>query len=99
MGAQRVWQLPVLHLSIAQVVDALAERYGQDRRTLLSYAPDAGLQALFGQMPPLKTPQARAAGFNHDRNAAALVRHSLNPSAPRHLPLTGETLHVTANQA
>ncbi len=82
LGAQRVWQLPVLHLSIAQVVDALAERYGQDRRTLLSYAPDAGLQALFAQMPPLKTPQARAAGFNHDRNAAALVRNSLQPLGP-----------------
>jgi hypothetical protein len=50
-------------------------------------------------MPPLKTPQARAAGFSHDRNAAALVRNALNPAAPRHLPLTGETFHVTANQA
>jgi hypothetical protein len=99
LGAQRVWQLPVLHLSMAQVIDALAERYGQERRNLISYAPDARLEALFGRMPPLKTPQARAAGFNHDRNAAALVRNSLNPATPRHLPLTGETLHVTAKQA
>jgi hypothetical protein len=99
LGAQRVWQLPVLQLSIAQVIDALAERYGQERRRLISFSPDAGLQALFGRMPPLKTPQARAAGFNHDRNAAALVRNALNPSAPRLLPLTGETFHVTANQA
>lgn len=98
-GAQRVWQLPVLHLSIAQVIDALAERYGQERRALISFAPDARLEALFGRMPPLKTPQARTAGFSHDRNAAALVRNSLNPSAPRRLPLTGETFHVIANQA
>jgi nucleoside-diphosphate-sugar epimerase len=36
LGAQRVWQLPVLHLSMAQVIDALAERYGQERRNLIS---------------------------------------------------------------
>ncbi|VVN33210.1 D-erythronate dehydrogenase [Pseudomonas fluorescens] len=95
---QRVWQLPVLHLSIAQVVDALAASYGQERRQLITYAADARLEALFGRMPPLKTPLARAAGFSHDGNAAALVRNSLNPAPPRHLPLTGETIHVTANQ-
>ncbi|VVN72750.1 D-erythronate dehydrogenase [Pseudomonas fluorescens] len=97
LGAQRVWQLPVLHLSIAQVIDALAERYGSQRRALISYAPDARLEALFGRLPPLKTPQARAAGFHHDRNAATLVRNALNPSNPRHFPLTGDTFHVAAN--
>jgi len=98
-GAQRVWQLPVLHLSVAQVVDALAASYGQERRRLISYAVDAPLETLFGRMPPLKTPQARSAGFSHDGNAAALIRNSLNPATPRHLPLTGDTLHVTATQA
>jgi nucleoside-diphosphate-sugar epimerase len=97
-AAQRVWQLPVLHLSIAQVVDALAAHYGPDRRSLITYAPDAALEALFGGMPPLKTPLARAAGFSHDGNAAALIRNALNPAAPRHLPLTGELRHDTANQ-
>jgi hypothetical protein len=48
-------------------------------------------------MPPLKTPQARAAGFNHDRNAATLVRNALNPSNPRLSPLNGDTFHVAAN--
>lgn len=98
-GTQRVWQLPVLHLSIAQVVDALAASYGQERRSLITYAADAQLESLFGRMPPLKTPQARAAGFSHDGNAAALIRNSLNPATPRHLPLTGDTPYVTANQA
>ncbi|MCH4876044.1 NAD-dependent epimerase/dehydratase family protein [Pseudomonas sp. TMW22090] len=91
--SQRVWQLPVLHLSIAQVVDALAASYGQQRRELVSYAADARLEALFGRLPPLKTPLARAAGFNHDGNVAALIRNSLNPAPPRHIPLTGETFH------
>lgn len=93
-GAPRVWQLPVLHLSIAQVIDALALSYGQERRRLISHAPDARLQALFGCMPPMKTPLARAAGFNHDRSAALLIRNALNPAPVRPLPLTGD-LHVT----
>jgi nucleoside-diphosphate-sugar epimerase len=80
LGAQRIWQLPVLHLSVAQVIDALADRYGQARRSLISHAPDVALEALFGRMPPLKTPLARAAGFCHDRNAATLVRNALAPA-------------------
>jgi nucleoside-diphosphate-sugar epimerase len=98
-GSQRVWQLPVLHLSIAQVVDALAATYGQERRSLISYDADIQLEALFGRMPPLKTPLARAAGFSHDGNAATLIRNSLNPATPRHFSLTGDTIHVAANQA
>ncbi|MCF4998179.1 NAD-dependent epimerase/dehydratase family protein [Pseudomonas syringae] len=97
-GSQRLWQLPVLHLSIAQVVDALAASYGEERRSLITHAPDGELEALFGRLPPLKTPQARAAGFSHDGNAAALIRNSLNPAAPRHLSITGESLHA-ASQA
>jgi nucleoside-diphosphate-sugar epimerase len=82
LGASRVWQLPLLHLSIAQVIDALAIAYGQERRALISFAPDAHLQALFGSFPAMKTPQARALGFRHDGSAAALIRHSLKPAAP-----------------
>ncbi|WP_249674274.1 NAD-dependent epimerase/dehydratase family protein [Pseudomonas abieticivorans] len=81
--SQRVWQLPVLQLSMAQVIDALAARFGEAGRALISFAPDAHLQALFGAMPPLKSPRARAAGFCHDGNAAHLVRHALNLSAVR----------------
>jgi nucleoside-diphosphate-sugar epimerase len=97
--AQRVWQLPVLHLSIAQVVDALAAIYGQERRSLISHVADVQLENLFGRLPPLKTPQARAAGFSHDGNAAALIRNSLNPATPRHLSLIGDAAHVATSQA
>jgi len=82
LGESRVWQLPLLHLSIAQVIDALAAVYGQERRALISFAPDAGLQALFGTFPAMKTPLARALGFRHDGSAAALIRNSLNAAAP-----------------
>lgn len=96
---QRVWQLPVLHLSIAQVIDGLAASYGEQRRSLISFAADQSLETLFGRMPPLKTPLARAAGFSHDGNVAALIRNALNPAPYRHLPLPGDSSHVTANPA
>ncbi|WP_175651450.1 NAD-dependent epimerase/dehydratase family protein [Pseudomonas sp. Marseille-P9899] len=74
----RVWQLPVLHLSIGNVVDALAEVFGEERRSLVSFQPDAALEALFGRFPPLRTPLARERGFRHDGTARALVRHALD---------------------
>jgi nucleoside-diphosphate-sugar epimerase len=99
LGESRVWQLPLLHLSIAQVIDALAAAYGQERRGLISFAPDAGLQALFGSFPAMKTPLARALGFRHDGSAAALIRNSLKPAAParraRGRVALGVTNHAT----
>lgn len=82
-GAERVWQLPVLQLSIAQVLDALAAAYGEARREHIAFAPDAALEALFGRLPPLRTPQARALGFRHDGSAAALLRNALDLSPRR----------------
>lgn len=80
-GPQRVWQSPVLQLSIGQVLDALLATFGQERRGLIEFGPDEGLEGLFGRFPPLRTPQARALGFRHDGNAAALVRNVLMPAA------------------
>lgn len=78
-GTQRVWQLPVLQLSINQVLEALLSTYGQARRELIEFCPDEGLETLFGRFPPLRTPHARALGFRHDGSALALVRHALTP--------------------
>lgn len=89
-GAQRVWQLPVLHLSISQVLDALASAFGQERRELVQFCPEQDLEALFGRFPALRTPQSRALGFRHDGSASALVRNALQPPARarRARPLT-----------
>lgn len=73
----RVWQLPVLHLSVQQVIDALAEHFGQDRRALINHVTDASFEAQFGSYPPLRAPSAKAAGFISDGSAAALIRNSL----------------------
>ncbi|MCW8277868.1 NAD-dependent epimerase/dehydratase family protein [Pseudomonas sp. PCH199] len=76
---RRVWQLPLLKLRIDQLIDALAATFGQERRNLISFAPDARLEALHGNFPTMRTPQARALGFCHDGSAASLIRHTLNP--------------------
>jgi nucleoside-diphosphate-sugar epimerase len=81
LGGQRVWQLPLLRLSISQVIDALVVQYGEHARELITYAPDERLEATFGSLPPMKTPRARAIGLRHDGNARALVRNALNPSS------------------
>lgn len=80
---ERVWQLPVLRLSMLQVVDALAARFGEAGRARIAFEPDAQLEALFGAMPALKAPRARAAGFFHDGNANALIRNALNLTSVR----------------
>lgn len=91
--APRVWQLPVLHLSIAQVMNALAERFGDGCRALVSYHPDAQLEARLGRQPPLKTPQARALGLRHDGSVSALVRRALELPAVTRRPAQGNPCH------
>ncbi|WP_373987182.1 NAD-dependent epimerase/dehydratase family protein [Duganella sp. BuS-21] len=76
----RVWQLPVLHLSLRDVLDALAWRYGPQRRELLTFAPDERLETLFGRLPPLHTPAALAAGFRHDKDADSLIAAAMQGS-------------------
>lgn len=73
----RTWQLPVLHLSMAQVVAALLRRHGEGRSALVSHAEDATITALFGRYPPLHTPGALAAGLRHDGDADRLVAAAL----------------------
>lgn len=79
----RICQLPVLQLSIEQVLDALAGCFGEQHRALVEFAPEPELEALFGRYPPLRAAQARALGFRHDRSATALIRNALNLSASR----------------
>jgi len=78
VAARRDFTLPVLRLSMAQLVDGLAQAYGAERRELVSYQPDAALEAAFGSYPPLDAAAAEAAGFRHDGSVAALIRNALS---------------------
>ncbi|BAI75662.1 NAD-dependent epimerase/dehydratase (plasmid) [Azospirillum sp. B510] len=77
LAARREFTLPVLRLSIAELVDGLAAMFGEDRRGLISYAPDPALEAGFGAYPPLDATAAQAAGFRHDGEVSRLIRRAL----------------------
>lgn len=73
----RAWPLPVLRLSIAQMVHTLAGLFGPDRPSLVSYAPQPGVEAVFGRYPVLDDRAARALGLRDDETPQALVRRAL----------------------
>jgi D-erythronate 2-dehydrogenase len=79
LARQRTWLLPVLHLSIAAVVAAIARLYGKEVMSRVSYAPDRELQAQFANYPPLLCPTSEAAGFRHDGSVDNLVQRALEP--------------------
>jgi nucleoside-diphosphate-sugar epimerase len=73
LNARRSYQMPVLRLTVAEVVEALAQRFGTDRRALVSYAPDPFIERLFAAYPPLHTPEAEALGLRHDGTVDQLI--------------------------
>lgn len=80
-GPTRTWTLPALHVSMSGLVDAVAEVFNPEARTLVTYDPDPALEANFGRYPPLLTPAADSAGFRHDGDLKTLVKRALNPHA------------------
>jgi nucleoside-diphosphate-sugar epimerase len=76
LGPRRMAQMPAQHLTVADVVAALARAYGADRSALVRYEPQALVQRLFASYPPLHTPAAEALGFRHDGSVDALVRRA-----------------------
>ena len=78
LGGCRSITLPTLHFSMAALVEAMAQVHGTwVVRALVSHAPQARIEQLFGRFPPLDTPRARAAGFLPDLDLRALVRSAL----------------------
>ena len=73
LGARRMVQMPALHLTMAEVIQALARAYGADRSALVRYDPQPAVQRLFASFPPLQTPIADALGFRHDGSANQLA--------------------------
>ncbi|MCJ0765563.1 NAD-dependent epimerase/dehydratase family protein [Variovorax terrae] len=76
-GAPRVWAMPVLRHSMAELVDALARRFGDDRRALVRWRPEPAVEAQFGRQPPLVSDAARALGLADDGDIDALVERAL----------------------
>ncbi|PJI95845.1 nucleoside-diphosphate-sugar epimerase [Acidovorax sp. 69] len=76
-GAHRCYQLPVLHLSIEQVVVGLEAEFGRPVAGLVQYEPNPLIERLFGSSPPMRTPSAEAIGLCHDGNLSRLVRRAV----------------------
>jgi nucleoside-diphosphate-sugar epimerase len=77
VSRQRVFLMPVMRLTIAEVVAAIAKIHGSEVTDRITYQPDAKLQAQFANYPPMKCPKALAAGFRSDGTAEALVQRAL----------------------
>lgn len=75
--SRRAWPLPVLRLSIAEMVQTLSRTYGVDGERLVHYAPQPALEAVFGRYSRLDDSAARALGLRDDGSAEALVRRAL----------------------
>jgi len=77
LDARRSYQMPVLRFTVGRLVDALAARLGDERRALVTYAPDPFIERLFAAYPPLATPLAEALGFANDGTVEALISRAL----------------------
>lgn len=74
---RRGYTLPVLRLTMAEVVEGMAKKYGEDRRDLVEYQPNAELEAVFGRYPPIDTRAAESVGFRHDGSLDVLIRNCM----------------------
>jgi nucleoside-diphosphate-sugar epimerase len=76
--SQRVWPLPVLRLSMDEVVRTLSHVFGVDGERLVHYAPQPAVEAIFGRYPVLDDRTSRALGLRDDGTPEALVRRALD---------------------
>lgn len=74
---QRSYQMPVLHLAVAEVIDVLAQRFGASVKDRVRYAPEPFIDRVFARFPPLLTPRALQLGLRHDHDAQTLVANAL----------------------
>ncbi|MBS0452698.1 MAG: NAD-dependent epimerase/dehydratase family protein [Proteobacteria bacterium] len=77
-AASRAWVLPVLRLSMEELVGTLSSVYGVDGRQLVRYTPQPAVEAVFGRYPPLDDRAARALGLRDDGTPSALVQRALD---------------------
>jgi D-erythronate 2-dehydrogenase len=73
---RRALTLPAQHLNMAQLLQALAERFPASP-TQVKWNPEPRLEALFACQPPLKTAMADALGFRHDGTPAQLIAQAM----------------------
>lgn len=78
LNAERLWQLPAQHLSMSTLLNGIAKVYGEQTKKLISWKPDSEIQSIYASYPPMRTPEANAAGFCHDGDVETLVKRALD---------------------
>ncbi|WP_028294025.1 NAD-dependent epimerase/dehydratase family protein [Oceanobacter kriegii] len=76
IAPKRDFTLPVLRLTMQQLIDGLAEAYGEDRKGLVTFEPDTHLEAGFATQPPLVSDAALALGYQHDGDIQTLIKRA-----------------------
>ena len=76
MPPSRAVTLPAQRLAMGDLAAEIARQCSVSA-DLVTYEPDAALEAAFAAQPPLETPAAHLAGFAHDGDAATLVANAL----------------------
>lgn len=74
LRARRVFAMPVLRLSMEEVIGGLQQRYGKGQVT---FAPNEALEANFGRYPALHSEAALAIGLRHDGDLTQLIERTL----------------------
>lgn len=69
--------LPTLRVDMAALAAAIGRVHGVPAQALVRWAPDEGIEALFGRYPPLQATLAEAMGFAGDGDADTLARRAL----------------------
>lgn len=77
MDAGRSLALPVLHLEVGAIMEALARRFGKSAVARIRFMPDPAIEQVFGRMPALSGMRAEALGFRHDGDSDRLVERAL----------------------
>ena len=75
-GDTYVATLPAVRATMVELAAEIARQVGSDPG-MVSYAPDAGLEAMFGRYPALEVHRAKTLGFADDGSLAALVESAL----------------------
>lgn len=76
-SSRRSYQMPVVHLGIAQVVQALIARFGGSEDALVRYVPNPMADRLFASYPSIHTPVASELGWVHDGDVNGLIENAL----------------------
>lgn len=79
LSKQQSFLMPVLRLTLGEVVAGIARLQGKEVLGRVSYEPNAKLQEQFANLPLLRCPKSEAAGFKHDGTVENLVTRALAP--------------------